>query len=311
MLVMLTEESANVAIDGDGEDDLWACWDRIAEMYNNPSLVAKECYHVAVGETANPAMPAQAGDCGGRVPVMPRRTGMPRSHRDKVQGPFDSQIYAALAARPVGRAEIAAKPMGAKATNFEWDRLRGKTVWDEDHPCDWYDVKQEALREYFDVHLRHLAGICVEKNSEMQQEYRKYKGRVVLFGNAVVDQHHDVATFGGLGSSPATLEAAKAVDFYCCLPGHVVEVADGEQAYVQAEMKGYSYLGALASRSEASMGGKSTIQECGSRCAVCSRHCTATRMLVPIGKSTVTGTRFQRASIQLGMVGSHVIGTWR
>ena len=72
----------------------------------------------------------------------------------------------------------------------------------------------------------------------MEQEHRKYKWIVVFLGNAVVDQHHDEATFGGLGSAPATLEAAKAADFYGCLPGHVVEVADGEQAYVQAEMKG-------------------------------------------------------------------------
>ena len=67
----------------------------------------------------------------------------------------------ALVARPVGRAEIASKPLAAKAMNFTWDRLRSKTVWDEDHPRDWYGVKQEAIRENFDVHLVHLAGICV------------------------------------------------------------------------------------------------------------------------------------------------------
>ena len=41
-----------------------------------------------------------------------------------------------------------------------------------------------------------------------------------------------------MGSTPATLEAAKAADFCGCLPGHVIEIADGEQAHVQAEMKG-------------------------------------------------------------------------
>ena len=34
------------------------------------------------------------------------------------------------------------------------------------------------------------------------------------------------------------MQADKAVDFFGCLPGHVIEVADAEQAYIQAEMKG-------------------------------------------------------------------------
>ena len=44
--------------------------------------------------------------------------------------------------------------------------------------------------------------------------------------------------FQDLGSSPATLDASRAVDAYGAAPGHVIEVADAEQAYVQAEMKG-------------------------------------------------------------------------
>ena len=34
------------------------------------------------------------------------------------------------------------------------------------------------------------------------------------------------------------MQAAKAVDFFGCVPNHVIEVADAEQAYIQAEMKG-------------------------------------------------------------------------
>ena len=39
-------------------------------------------------------------------------------------------------------------------------------------------------------------------------------------------------------SAPATLEVAKAADLYGCLPGHAVEIVDGERAYAQAEMQG-------------------------------------------------------------------------
>ena len=41
-----------------------------------------------------------------------------------------------------------------------------------------------------------------------------------------------------MGSAPATMEASKNADFYGCAPGHEVEIADAEQAYVQAPMKG-------------------------------------------------------------------------
>ena len=41
-----------------------------------------------------------------------------------------------------------------------------------------------------------------------------------------------------MGSSLATLQAAKAVNVFGCVPGHAIEIADAEQAYIQAEMKG-------------------------------------------------------------------------
>ncbi len=65
-----------------------------------------------------------------------------------------------------------------------------------------------------------LCGICAENKSDMENQYRLYNGRGFL-GNQVIDPHHDAATFQDLGRLPATLEAAKAADFYGCLPGHV------------------------------------------------------------------------------------------
>ena len=82
----------------------------------------------------------------------------------------------------------------------------------------------------------------VEINSEIYAKVRKYKGRVVFLENAVVDQFHDKATFRDMGSSLATLEAAKAADIYGCLLHHAIKIAHGEQAYVQAEVGGCSYM---------------------------------------------------------------------
>ena len=87
------------------------------------------------------------------------------------------------------------------------------------------------------VHLGYMFGICVQKNSELSIEVRKYKGRVVFQENQVNDQNHNYAIFQDSGSSPATLQVAKAVDFFGCLPGCAIEIADAEQAYIQADMK--------------------------------------------------------------------------
>ena len=58
--------------------------------------------------------------------------------------------------------------------------------------------------------------------------------------------------FRDVGTLRATLEAAAAADFYGCPPGHALEIADGEQAYVQAD-EGHAYVVVPASPSEADL----------------------------------------------------------
>ena len=60
---------------------------------------------------------------------------------------------------------------------------------------------------------------------------RKYKGRTAFQGNSVRYENDNVALFSELGSSPATMEAGKAVDAYGSPPGHVSQQNDGVQAY--------------------------------------------------------------------------------
>lgn len=67
---------------------------------------------------------------------------------------------------------------------------------------------------------------------------RKFKGRGVLLGNQVKNQHWDAAFFSDLGNSPASFEASRWADFYSCLPGHSVKLTDAIQAYIQAKLKG-------------------------------------------------------------------------
>ena len=58
-------------------------------------------------------------------------------------------------------------------------------------------------------------------------------GRGVLLGNQVNNQR-----FQDLGSSPASFEASRWADFFACLPGHSVKLADAIQAYIQAKLRG-------------------------------------------------------------------------
>ena len=83
------------------------------------------------------------------------------------------------------------------------------------------------------------------KNSELPEGHakRKFKGRVVFQGNRVTNQSWEAAIFQDLGSAPSTMDASKAADFYGLAPGHSVEIAGAEQAYIQAELSGAPLLG--------------------------------------------------------------------
>ena len=65
-----------------------------------------------------------------------------------------------------------------------------------------------------------------------------FKGRAVLGGSWVKDENCDVALFNGMGSSPASMQAGKAVDAFGLQPEFDIEQADAEEAYTQCDLKG-------------------------------------------------------------------------
>ena len=52
------------------------------------------------------------------------------------------------------------------------------------------------------------------------------------------DEGNNWAIFSEITSCPATMEAGKAADAFGLLPGHEIQVADGESAYTQAKLGG-------------------------------------------------------------------------
>ena len=82
---------------------------------------------------------------------------------------------------------------------------------------------------------------ALEKGSELPDgnERKKYKYRVVLQGNRVIDQNMDEAQFQDLGLAPATVEASRLCIFNTgLLPGNKIEQADAMQAYIQSKLGG-------------------------------------------------------------------------
>ena len=57
-------------------------------------------------------------------------------------------------------------------------------------------------------------------------------------GNKVSDENDDHAIFAELGSSPASMEAAKIIDVFGSQPGYSKQQADARQAYTQALFTG-------------------------------------------------------------------------
>ena len=62
---------------------------------------------------------------------------------------------------------------------------------------------------------------------------KKFKGRAVLDGSWVKDENYEVALFNEMGSSPASMQAGKAVDCFGLQPGYCIQQADAEAAYTQ------------------------------------------------------------------------------
>ena len=68
--------------------------------------------------------------------------------------------------------------------------------------------------------------LCHLKNSELEPQYRKYKGRVVLPGDIVKDDSGSYAVFTEQGSSASQTTAAKVMDIISSLPGCSGQAAD-------------------------------------------------------------------------------------
>ena len=185
------------------------------------------------------------------VPAMPKAAAPAvEEHRPKLRELVKEKIKElefkvalelfASVARLVSKDEIASNPKAKAALDKEWENLRTKGAWDEKRVRECRDIVAEARRNGQTVHLGRIFEACYEKGSELPESdpRRKFKGRTVFQGNNVRDENSDHALFNELGSSPASMEAAKLLDAFGSQPGFSEQQADAIQAYIQALFTG-------------------------------------------------------------------------
>ena len=78
-------------------------------------------------------------------------------------------------------------PDAKAAVDKEWKKLETTLAWDVRKVKSKREVIKEAQKNNNKVHFASLMGLCHLKHSELEPQFQKYKGRVVLRGDIVKD----------------------------------------------------------------------------------------------------------------------------
>ena len=157
----------------------------------------------------------------------------------KTQNEADEH-WTALIARRVPNWEIQGSDKAKEALSKERLRLEKVPVWDLQHPVSWREVSAKARSLGTKAFIGDIMPLVYQKHAELIGDDPKkiFKGRIVYRGDAIKDEFFEWALFGEVASSPSSMAASKAADFWGALPGHAVQYSDAEMAYTQADMGG-------------------------------------------------------------------------
>ena len=128
-------------------------------------------------------------------------------------------------------------PGSKAAVDKEWEKLQKMPAWHLTKVRNKKEVIDEARKEGKTVHFASLMDICHLKNSELEPQFQKYKGRVVLRGDIVKDDSGAYAVFTERGLSTSQMTAAKVRDVIAWLPGCAGQAADTVSAQTQVKME--------------------------------------------------------------------------
>ena len=100
------------------------------------------------------------------------------------------------------------------------------TAWQLTKVRNKKEVIDEARIEGRAVHFASLMELCHLKNLELEPQFQKYKGQVVLRGDIVEDDSGSFGVFTEQGSSASQMTAAKVMNITSRTPGCARQAAD-------------------------------------------------------------------------------------
>ena len=128
-------------------------------------------------------------------------------------------------------------PDAKAAVEKEWEKLEKIPAWQLTKVRNKKEVIEEARNKGRNVHFASLMDLCHLKISELEPQYQKYQGRVVLRCDIVKDDSGSYAVFTEQGSSASQMTAAKVMDITSRLPGCPGQAADAVSSYTQVKME--------------------------------------------------------------------------
>ena len=108
----------------------------------------------------------------------------------------------------------------------QWIKNKTIPAWQLDGVKSKKETIREAQKNNNKVHFASLMDLCNLKNAQLEPQFQKYKGRVVLRGDIVEEGSGAYAAFTEQGSSASQMTAAKVMDVIARLPDCDGQAAD-------------------------------------------------------------------------------------
>ena len=163
---------------------------------------------------------------------------LPNHHEDHIAGKGENSLqHYNLVHKFMSMPQAMKIPAVKAAVDKEWEKLEKFSAWNLTKVRSNKEVIDKARTSGAKVHFASLMDICHLKNAELEEKKPKYKGRVVLRGDIVIDDSGSHAAFTEQGSSASQMTAAKVTDIISRLPGSDGQATDAVSAYTQVKME--------------------------------------------------------------------------
>ena len=119
-----------------------------------------------------------------KEPHRPQLRELVKERIKKIEFDVALELFSAVVARIVPKAEVATTPKAQAALDKEWENLRKKGAWDGSRVNECRRVVREAQNKREQVHIGRIFEACYEKGRELSDDdpNKKFKGRTVFQG---------------------------------------------------------------------------------------------------------------------------------